>query len=193
MSISHSPQRQKRAEAPQQANKNKVPCNNKQQAILFTMHRCKIKPCNLLAPHKKRRGGNEEEEEEAMMPSKPIPIPLRRWDPHYYNNDKVAHETRMYDAATWRMYELIATARLRAAADMHYKVSDDHRRKNHMMSRDDHSSTTSSTASTSSQMQHLDDETTRRGMVYSLPERPSVPPSPPSSSSLVDGVFIMDL
>ena len=105
--------------------------------------------------------------------SKPIPIPLREVDANI-NDANIIAETKHYDAATWRMYELITAARIRAASDnlaVYYKAVD--------LNRED-----SSDATTQLQQQ-------RQRRAYSLPERPSVA-SPPSASSLTDGVFTMD-
>ena len=105
--------------------------------------------------------------------SKPIPIPLREVDANINDANIIANETKHYDAATWRMYELITAARIRATSDnlaVYYKAVD--------LNRED-----SSDATTQLQ-QH------RQRRAYSLPERPSV--ASPPSSSLTDGVFTMD-
>lgn len=114
-----------------------------------------------------------------MMPrtrSKPIPIPLREADPNVHDEIDMAKETKLYDAATWRMYELISAARLRRAA-VNYYQSGDSQRHMLMLTRDD-----SAPAISPQKLQ-------RHRRAYSLPERPSTP-SP--SSSLVDEVFVMD-
>jgi hypothetical protein len=110
--------------------------------------------------------------------SKPIPIPLREVDANINDANIIAHETKHYDAATWRMYELITAARIRAASDnlaVYYKAVEG---EQHRLNRED-----SSDATTQLQQQ-------RQRRAYSLPERPSV--ASPPSSSLTDGVFTMD-
>ena len=96
-----------------------------------------------------------------MIQSSSKPIPIR------------PPQTKHYDAATWRMYELITAARIRAASDnlaVYYKAVD--------LNREDRSD-----ATTRLQLQ-------RQRRAYSLPERPST--ASPISSSLTDGVFTMD-
>ncbi|KAL7449407.1 hypothetical protein ACHAWC_001471 [Mediolabrus comicus] len=114
-----------------------------------------------------------------MQRSKPIPIPLRvrEADPNVHDDEDMAEETKLYKAATWRMYELISAARLRrAAANYYYQAGDS---QQHMLTRDD-----SAPAIPPQKLQ-------RHRRAYSLPaeRRPSAP-SP--SSSLMDGVFVMD-
>lgn len=114
-----------------------------------------------------------------MMPttrSKPIPIPLREGDPNVHDDEEMAEETKLYKAATWRMYELISAARLRRAAVNYYQASDS---QPHMLTRDD-----SAPAILSPQ------KLQRHRRAYSLPERRPSAPSP--SSSMMDGVFVMD-
>lgn len=147
--------------------------NQKERSLIPLNHRHqRVQPCNNVAttPRHKNRVGSHSTMIQSS--SKPIPIPLREVD---INDDNIiAHETKHYDAATWRMYELITAARIRAASDnlaVYYKAVD--------LNRED-----SSDATTQLQQQ-------RQRRAYSLPERPSVA-SPPSASSLTDGVFTMD-
>ncbi|KAK1738915.1 hypothetical protein QTG54_010231 [Skeletonema marinoi] len=52
-----------------------------------------------------------------MILSKPIPIPqCNRKADHHRDDDVTAHEAQMYEAATWRMYDLICRSRLIRAA-----------------------------------------------------------------------------
>ena len=112
-----------------------------------------------------------------MQRSKPIPIPLREADPNVHDDEEMAEETKLYKAATWRMYELISAARLRrAAAILNYCQAGDS--QPHMLTRDD-----SAPAISPQKLQ-------RHRRAYSLPERRPSAPSP--SSSLMDGVFVMD-
>src|SRR6056300_73215 len=110
-----------------------------------------------------------------MQRSKPIPIPLREADPNVHDDEDMAEETKLYKAATWRMYELISAARLRRAAVNYYQASDS---QQHMLTRDD------SAPAISPQ------KIPRHQRAYSLPERRPSAPSP--SPSLIDGVFVMD-
>ncbi len=111
-----------------------------------------------------------------MSISKPIPIPLREADPNVHDDEDMTKEIKLYDAATWRMYELISAARLRRAAVNYYQAGDSQRQML-MLTRDD-----SAPASSPQKLQ-------MHRRAYSLPERASAP-SP--SSSLMDGVFVMD-
>jgi hypothetical protein len=108
-----------------------------------------------------------------MPKSKPIPIPLH---PDVHDDEDMAEETKLYKAATWRMYELISAARLRrAAANYYYQAGDS---QQHMLTRDD-----SAPAIPPQKLQ-------RHRRAYSLPQRRPSAPSP--SPSLIDGVFVMD-
>jgi alpha-D-ribose 1-methylphosphonate 5-phosphate C-P lyase len=141
------------------------------------MPHCKLQPDGSL--HKRTEAIAE------MSMSKPIPIPMREEDSH---NDEImtTQAAEIYDAATWRMFELISSARLRAASNFHLKVLvDDHPSSRHVvLTQDDHNAV----ATSSSQQQQL--EATRRDRVYSLPEPPSA--VPPPNSSLMDAMFPMD-
>jgi len=110
-----------------------------------------------------------------MQSSKPIPISPCKIDPRA--DAETAREAKMYEAATWRMYELISARRraLAAANLYHYKLDPQQHHEN------DHASS----ASTSQQ-----DDDTRRDRAQS-PAEPE-PPSAHLSSSLLDEVFIMD-
>ena len=145
------------------------------------MPHCKLQPDDSL--HKRTKALAD------MSFSKPIPIPIVHCDSH--SNDEMMHEAaEIYDAATWRMFELITSARLRAASNFHLKVLlvDDHPSSRHVMltQDDDHNAV----ATTSSQQQQQQLEATRRDGVYSLPEPPSA--VPPPNSSLMDEMFPMD-
>ena len=134
----------------------------------------RVQPCNnvVTTPRHKNRVDSHSSTM-IQSSSKPIPIPLREVDANINDANIIANETKHYDAATWRMYELITAARIRAASDnlaVYYKMVD--------LNRED-----SSDATTQLQQQ-------RQRRAYSLPERPSAD-SPPSSS-LTDGVFTMD-
>eukprot|EP00984_Skeletonema_dohrnii_P000327 scaffold111_cov131-Skeletonema_dohrnii-CCMP3373.AAC.3 len=122
-----------------------------------------------------------------MSISKPIPIPIVHCDSH--SNDEMHEAAEIYDAATWRMFELITSARLRAASNFHLKVLvDDHPSSRHVvLTQDDHNAV-ATTSSQQQQQQQL--EATRRDRVYSLPEPPSA--VPPPKSSLMDEMFPMD-
>src|SRR6056300_1017548 len=72
-----------------------------------------------------------------MSRSKPIPIPLREADPNFYDDEDMTKEIKLYDAATWRMYELISAARLRRAAANYYYQAGDSQRQMLMLTRDD--------------------------------------------------------
>ena len=113
-----------------------------------------------------------------MLQSKPIPISPCKIDPRA--DAETAREAKMYEAATWRMYELISARRraLAAANLYHYKLDP---QQHHALSthENDHASSPSS--------QHDD---TRRDRAQS-PAEPE-PPSAHLSSSLLDEVFIMD-
>jgi len=62
--------------------------------------------------------------------SEPIPVPPREEVDHCrdvtddYDDETANHEAQMYEAATWRMYQLISTRRraLAAANLYHYKL-----------------------------------------------------------------------
>jgi len=115
-----------------------------------------------------------------MMPRSkpiPIPIPLREADPNVHDDEDMAEETKLYKAATWRMYELISAARLRRAAVNYYQASDS---QQHMLTRDD------SAPAISPQ------KIPRHRRAYSLPERRPSASAPSPSPSLIDGVFVMD-
>jgi hypothetical protein len=144
--------------------------------------------CKLLQPHKGRRATDM-----SIIRSKPIPIPPREADPHLHDEMITSREAaEIYDAATWRMFELITSARLRAAAssNFYYCRGEDHPTSSQQDDRDD--ATLAATATSSSQQQLQRDATRHRDRVYSpIPEPPSVPHQPPSS--LMDGVFTMDL
>lgn len=138
------------------------------------MPRRKVHPCNILAA--------SDYERLAMTISNPIPIPPSQVDdPHF--NDDVTHTKKYYDAATWRMYELITAARLRAAAKFYYTVDDPLQRLAVFTQDQDNHNATVNTPTP--------DDTTLRGRPHSLRERPSGS-SPISSSPLDGGVFIMD-
>jgi hypothetical protein len=126
-----------------------------------------------------------------IIPSKPIPIPPREADPHLDNEMMTFREAaEIYDAATWRMFELITMARLRAASSNCYyycKVVHPSSQHRHVvLTQDDHDATAATT--TSSQQQR---EAAHRDRVYSpTPEPPALSQTPSSS---IDGVFTMDL
>ena len=125
--------------------------------------------------------------------SKPIPIPQQqREDKHSHSNDNSELSSReaveIYDAATWRMFELITSARLRAAAANNYYLVDDHRHHHYTTAYADHHS--AAVAGKSSQQQQQLESTTR-DRVYSLPEPPSAPPSH-KRPSLMEEMFPMD-
>ena len=124
----------------------------------------------------------------SIIRTKPIPIPRETTvDPHS-NDEMIGRDAEeIYDFVTWRMFERIMSARLRAGSNIYCKVvvgppsvlS---------MTQGDHN--VAATTTTSSQQQ-LD--VTRRDRVYSLPEPPSVPqPQPPLSSLMDEVVFPMD-
>mmetsp|Transcript_17587 Transcript_17587/g.24941 ORF Transcript_17587/g.24941 Transcript_17587/m.24941 type:complete len:142 (-) Transcript_17587:186-611(-) len=138
----------------------------------------------------------------SIIPSKPIPIPRRREDDP---NDEMImtprEATEVYDAATWRMFELITSARLRAARNFHNKVllvDDDYPSspRHVMMSHHDHDDVHNAAvtvAGKSSQLVQQLDEVTQhhRDRVFSLPEPTSSSLAPPTSSTM-DEVFPMD-
>ena len=149
-------------------------------------HHCKLRPPGSLHH-------NREEATIAVMsiPSKPIPIPRQEDDP---NNDEMMTTTttfreaaELYDAATWRMFDLITSARLRAASNFYCKVLVDDHHHHTTTAHEDHRAV----ASKSSQQQQQLDGTTRRDRVYSLPE-PSSPAVSPRRSSLMEEMFPMD-
>ena len=96
--------------------------------------------------------------------------------------------TEVYDAATWRMFELITSARLRAARDYHYKVL--YVPTHHHHDDDDlhNAALAGGGKKSSSQLQQLE-VTHHRDRALSLPEPPTSA-SPPSS--MMDEVFPMD-
>ncbi len=145
------------------------------------------------------------------IPSKPIPIPRRDDDSSHHPNDNnnimtSREATEVYDAATWRMFELITSARLRAARNFHCKVLvDDYRSslRHDVMTHDDdddHNAAVTVVAggNKSSRAQLLQppllDVTHHRDRAFSLPEEPpsTAVPIIPTSSSLMDEVFPMD-
>jgi hypothetical protein len=114
------------------------------------------------------------------MQSKPIPIPPCKVDPRAENEN--AHEAQMYEAATWRMYELIsARRRALAAANLYYHYKLDPQ-QHHVLSTHEIDHVTSP----SSQQ----DDDTRRDRVHSLSKQQE--PVSRRRSSLLDGVFVMD-
>jgi hypothetical protein len=118
-----------------------------------------------------------------IIPSKPIPIPPREADPHLNNEMMNAREAaEIYDAATWRMFQLITSARLRAASSnfcyyckvVHHPSS---QLQHVVLTQDDHDATAATTTPSQQQL-----EAARRDRVYSLkPEPPSVSQTPSSS------------
>jgi len=124
-------------------------------------------------------------ESEVMMPSKPIPIPPCKGDPRA--NDETAHEAQVYDAATWRMYQLISTRR-RAFNLNHHTLLDP--QQHHALlnpQQNDHATITSS----QQQQQQQQRNDTSRDRVHS-PTKPEPPSVHRRCSSQVDGVFVMD-
>ena len=128
-----------------------------------------------------------------MMPSKPIPIPPcnkeEEADHRQDGDNEITSEAQMYDAATWRMFQLISLSRLTRATScvaprptLHYFVGPSPPPQHHVLltQENDH---TIITPAQSSPSQQLDD--TRE---HSLPE----PPSLLRHSPHMEEVFIMD-
>jgi len=156
-----------------------------------TMPHCKLHLQQPRSPHKRRRG-RAIITDMSIIRSKPIPIPPREADPDSNNAMMTTREAaEIYDAATWRMFELITSARLRAAtsSNSYYYCRGSEPTSQHrhvVLTQDDHPATA---AITSSQQQRRD--ATHRDREYSpIPEPTSVPQAP---SSMIDGVFTMDL
>ena len=153
------------------------------------MPHCKLQPGS---PHKKSRATTKKK---MSIPSKPIPIPSSRGETADYphsNDEMIARDAEIYDAATWRMFDRITSARLRAASNnnnnnVYYKVVDPSSVV--LMTQDDHDN--NAAATTTSSQQQLD--ATRRDRVFSLPLLPE-PPSVhrPPLSFMMDEVFPMD-
>ncbi|KAL7495401.1 hypothetical protein ACHAWT_003861 [Skeletonema menzelii] len=123
------------------------------------------------------------------IPSKPIPIP-RREDPNDEMMTTATREaTELYDAATWRMFELITSARLRAASNFYCNVLVDDHSHHHTAAFEDHSAAASKSAR--QQQQQQIEGTPRRDRAYSLPEPPSAVPQP-HRLSLMEEIFPMD-
>ena len=159
-----------------------------------TMPHCKLRPPESPIDHNKREESLAVADSSNMsITSKPIPIPQQqREDNHSHSNDNNELSSReaveIYDAATWRMFELITSARLRAAtANSYYLVDDRHT----TAYTDDHHGAAVAAVGKSSQQQHPEGT---RDRVYSLPEPPSSSSAPPSHrrSSLMEEMFPMD-
>ena len=154
-----------------------------------TMPHCKLRP-----PESPIVVHNKREESLAVadmsITSKPIPIPQQqREDNHSHSNDNNELSSReIYDAATWRMFELITSARLRAATANNFYLVDDRHTTAYT---DDHHGAAVAAVGKSSQQQHPEGT---RDRVYSLPEPPSSSSAPPSHrrSSLMEEMFPMD-
>ena len=131
-----------------------------------------------------------------MMPSKPIPIPpCKEADRRHDGDNEIASEAQMYDAATWRMYQLIwlsrwARASFRASSGgssvtphpyLHSLVGPSPPPQHHVLLTQENDHTTIKLAQSSPQ--HLD--YTRE---HSLPE----PLSLHRHSPHMEEVFIMD-
>lgn len=156
---------------------------------------CKLRPPESPIDHNKREESIAVADSSNMsITSKPIPIPQQqREDNHSHSNDNNELSSReaieIYDAATWRMFDLITSARLRAAANAnnYYLVDDRHT----TAYTDDHHGAAVAAVGKSSQQQHPEGT---RDRVYSLPEPPSSSSAPPSHkrSSLMEEMFPMD-
>mmetsp|Transcript_11703 Transcript_11703/g.20012 ORF Transcript_11703/g.20012 Transcript_11703/m.20012 type:complete len:123 (-) Transcript_11703:164-532(-) len=122
-----------------------------------------------------------------MMSSKPIPIPqCNRKADHHRDDDVTAHEAQMYEAATWRMYDLICRSRLiRAAHFMDHPQPQAYLvgrpSQHHVVLTQDNDHTTALPR------QKLDDA--HQDRAHSLLEPLSMPCR---SSVVMDEVFIMD-
>ncbi len=117
------------------------------------------------------------------MPSKPIPIPPCKGDPRADDEETAHHEAQVYDAATWRMYQLIS-ARRRAFNLNHHSLLDP--QQHHALlnpQQNDHATITSS-----QQQQRYDKRRDREPS----PHKPEPPSVHRRCSSQVDGVFVMD-
>jgi hypothetical protein len=129
--------------------------------------------------------------------SEPIPVPPREEVDHCrdvtddYDDETANHEAQMYEAATWRMYQLISTRRraLAAANLYHYKL-DPQQHRVLMTPQENNNATITSSQQQQQQQQQRDD--TRRDRVHSL-SKPEPPAAPRRCSSLIlDGVFVME-